>query len=974
MLRGWAMAVLMGWVLSVNAQQVGHTFLRRYNLPDIQTGLSLATMESGGFVATGQHFNNGSYGECDVYVYRVDDCGNRLWFNLYGTTASEGGRSILPLDDGGFLISGSRVDLGSGMGTGNGLMMRLDASGAVSWFRLYEGLKWVFDARQVEDGFLALGNDGDTPVVLRLSGAGDVLWATRLEGMAEMALALEILPDGGVLLATNEVLSAHDVEVARLAPDGALLWATGYGAGYDPGLNEYVKWGCDLIEDGMGHVYVAAPTEGAGIGGRDILVLKLQADNGDIVWSRGMGSESDDGARSLVAAGTGVAMVGSTEGYSALVADDPSALSEDIEGESVLLARFDAEGYVTWANVYGGSGKERGVGLEYDGELGFTMSAYTTSPVFGCVDANPDPLFIRTDLAGGVQCQSAPVTLVSIPIPAAASELTVNAQSMSITAVDEPVVVTPFEPLDEFQCEACFNQPVCAPSAPAICLGDSVQFFNESQIGLPCFQEWVIDGPEFSAPWILSADGVTAPAWAPAMPGTYTAILRSTCPDVPTADTVSVFVSQPVATAPALSDFNGFNVSCHDAADGVAEGQSTGGYQVGGPESWTWVSGAGDTLAWNALSVGDFTGYLTDAAGCMDSTTVSLTAPPAVELSSTIVSDFNGYAVSCADSADGAIQVLPAGGVPGYAFFGFPGNELVDTLENAVAGLNVLSVQDANGCIAVDSVVLTAPDLPSMSLSSSLDSCGAGVGTVTVADIAGVAPCNVLWPVEGAVAVLLSVDSARWEQVSGGTYAIAIQDANGCIGQASIVVPASEVPNVTYGSAPPKVCYPDAEVAFTDDTEGAILSRRWDFGDGRIALIPNAGEGADEIWHVFTAPGVFDVALEVTNGIGCTATAILTTEVLQGVQVFVPSAFTPNNDGVNDGFAPVLSGVSEFRWQVFDRWGGTLFETSDPDRMWNGSLDNLGRSHMNELFTWRLEAQGECQSVRVFQGQIQLIR
>ena len=82
---------------------MGHTFLRRYNLPDIQTGLSLATTPEGGFVATGQHFNNGSYGECDVYVYRVDDCGNRLWFNLYGTTASEGGRSILPLSDGGFL-------------------------------------------------------------------------------------------------------------------------------------------------------------------------------------------------------------------------------------------------------------------------------------------------------------------------------------------------------------------------------------------------------------------------------------------------------------------------------------------------------------------------------------------------------------------------------------------------------------------------------------------------------------------------------------------------------------------------------------------------------------------------------------------------------------------------------------------------------------------------------------------------------
>ena len=43
------------------SQGVGRTFLSRYNMPDMQTGLSLATTSDGGFAATGQHFNNGSY-------------------------------------------------------------------------------------------------------------------------------------------------------------------------------------------------------------------------------------------------------------------------------------------------------------------------------------------------------------------------------------------------------------------------------------------------------------------------------------------------------------------------------------------------------------------------------------------------------------------------------------------------------------------------------------------------------------------------------------------------------------------------------------------------------------------------------------------------------------------------------------------------------------------------------------------------
>ena len=974
MTRWWILAVvLMGTWGGVQAQQVGHTFLRRYNLPDIQTGLSLATLESGGFVATGQHFNNGSYGECDVYVYRVDDCGNRLWFNLYGTTASEGGRSILPLSDGGFLVSGARVDL-SGAMQGSGMMMRLNPNGAVDWFHMYDGLQWMFEARELTGGFVAVANDGQVPVVLQLDDAGDVQWATRLEGMAEMALALEVLPDGGILFATNDVLSNHDVEVARLASDGTLQWATGFGAGYFPGPNDQVQWGCDLMTDGEDHVYVTSPTQGAGIGGKDILVLKLEADNGDIVWSRGMGSEQDDTGRSLVQAGTGVALVGSSMGYDVSTLDDPDALSEDLTEENILLARFDASGFVTWSRIYGGNGKERGVDLEYDEALGYTVSAYTTSPVFGCIDNQPDPLFIRTDLEGGVGCQSADVTLVSIPIPVTATELDVIPQSIAITVVDEPVVVTPLEPLDEFQCESCFNQPVCEAASPAVCLGDSVQFLNQTQIGLSCFQEWVIEGPEFAAPWVVPADAEPAPTWAPASPGTYTAILRSTCPDMPTADTVSVFVSALDALPPVLSDFNGFPVPCSGGSGGVAEGQSALGYQVGGPETWLWVSTAGDTLPWNALTAGTFTGFVTDAAGCTDSTTVTLTAPPVLAVGATVVSDFNGYDVSCADSTDGAIQLLPSGGVPGYAWAGTEGNWLVDTLLTAQAGANVVAIEDANGCGVTDTIVLSAPVPPSMLLAATLDSCGAGVGTVSVGCIGEVTPLSVVWPAQADVIVELGVDSVRWEAVSGGTYAVAVQDANGCVTVDSILVPVSETPLVTFHSAPSKVCYPDAEMTFTDDTEGAILSRRWDFGDGRVTEVPNAGPNANEVRHTFQAPGLFEVVLEVVNGIGCSASEVLVTEVLQGVQVFVPSAFTPNNDGVNDGFSPVLSGVDEFRWQVFDRWGLPLFESRDLDRKWNGSLDNLGRSHMNELFTWRLEAQGECQAVRVFQGQVQLIR
>ena len=963
--------------LSIMAQGVGHTFLRRYNLPDIQTGLSLATTPEGGFVATGQHFNNGSYGECDVYVYRVDDCGNRLWFNLYGTTASEGGRSILPLSDGGFLVTGAHVELMAG-GAGDGgqaVVMRLNAAGGVQWFKLYSGLNWAFEAREVSGGFVVVGNDGDHPVVVKLDDGGEVLWATTMNGMAEMALALDILPDGSIVFATNDVLSSHDLEVAKLDANGQPQWIRGYGAGYFPGTNQHIQWGCDLLLDGEGHIYAIAPTQDAGIGAKDIIVLKLDEDSGDIVWSRGFGSDADDSGRQLVKAGSGFGLVGSTVSYEALASDYPGLLTEDLVEENILLARFDEDGYVQWARIYGGAGRERGVGIQFDEAIGFTMSAFSESEVFGNEDGSMDPLFIRTDLDGSVGCQSVEVTLVSFPLPYVSSPMSLSEVSgADVVAAEEPVVVTPFSPLDEYQCEVCFNVPQCEPQLPGVCLGDSIHFENLSEIGLRCYQEWVLTGPGIANSLVVSADMEEQLSWMPSAPGEYTAILRSTCPDVPASDTASVFVSDVVTLTPDLSDYNGFNVSCAGGADGWIQAEATGGYVPEGEYAWTWNSPSGQTVPADSLSVGTFTGIVTDAAGCTDSITVELTEPPALTLGTQVVSDYGGYMVSCMDGADGMVQALPSGGVPGYGFEEVGGNWLVDTLYGATPGAFVVVIEDANGCLVTDSLVLTAPEPPTISLSSTLDSCGYDVGTITAACYGDIAPLQILWPESAEEVVELGVDLLRWEAVPGGEYAVGVIDGNGCITMDTVLVPLSEADSVAFTWSPAKVCFPGAEVTFEDQTEGAVMTRTWDFGDGLQRVVSSGSAGATMTTHEFRAPGLFEVTLQITNSVGCESADMEVIEILQGVQVFVPSAFTPNNDGVNDGFGPVLSGVSEFRWTVFDRWGHSVFQSSEPGWWWNGSPDNAGRSHMNELFTWRLEAQGQCNAVRVYQGQVQLIK
>lgn len=59
-------------------------------------------------------------------------------------------------------------------------------------------------------------------------------------------------------------------------------------------------------------------------------------------------------------------------------------------------------------------------------------------------------------------------------------------------------------------------------------------------------------------------------------------------------------------------------------------------------------------------------------------------------------------------------------------------------------------------------------------------------------------------------------------------------------------------------------------------------------------------------------------------------------------RIYVPNAFTPNGDGLNDEFKPVLENIAHFKMWIYDRWGKLVFETSDPDNGWKAKNYNAG--------------------------------
>ncbi|MFN9974216.1 MAG: gliding motility-associated C-terminal domain-containing protein, partial [Phycisphaerae bacterium] len=77
----------------------------------------------------------------------------------------------------------------------------------------------------------------------------------------------------------------------------------------------------------------------------------------------------------------------------------------------------------------------------------------------------------------------------------------------------------------------------------------------------------------------------------------------------------------------------------------------------------------------------------------------------------------------------------------------------------------------------------------------------------------------------------------------------------------------------------------------------------------------------------------------------------------QEVSFYVPSAFTPGNDLLNEAFGPVFSDASslaEYRLVIFNRWGEVVFESQNPDEKWYGNVKGGEYYARDEVYVWLL--------------------
>ncbi len=201
------------------------------------------------------------------------------------------------------------------------------------------------------------------------------------------------------------------------------------------------------------------------------------------------------------------------------------------------------------------------------------------------------------------------------------------------------------------------------------------------------------------------------------------------------------------------------------------------------------------------------------------------------------------------------------------------------------------------------------------------------------------------------------------------TVTLTVTSESGCRSTTSRTLAVHPSPRPDFSWAPNPIMSLDEPVLFTDRSFSAA-QWSWKFGD------PNNSASADQT-PSFTYPdtGKYTVKLAVVSPFGCRDTVQKTVEV-NAFTFYIPNAFTPNGDGVNDYFCGTGLGIDKFEMWVFDRWGNLQWHANDINQKWDGkAVSEKTREQVNEdVYVWLVKITDIFQRKHKYVGHVSVVR
>lgn len=186
---------------------------------------------------------------------------------------------------------------------------------------------------------------------------------------------------------------------------------------------------------------------------------------------------------------------------------------------------------------------------------------------------------------------------------------------------------------------------------------------------------------------------------------------------------------------------------------------------------------------------------------------------------------------------------------------------------------------------------------------------------------------------------------------TAGNYTLTanLKDQNNCLNTLSSKIIVYPKPLADFDFSPKEPVENIDEVQFTSTSKNA-KKITWEFSNN------NQTSQYENASMLFETAGDYAVALVAESENYCKDTVVKIVNVLTDFAIYIPNAFTPNGDNLNETFKPVTRGALQYRFQIFNRWGDKIFETTDVNIGWDGTFK--GQACEATTYVWKLLVSG----------------
>lgn len=419
------------------------------------------------------------------------------------------------------------------------------------------------------------------------------------------------------------------------------------------------------------------------------------------------------------------------------------------------------------------------------------------------------------------------------------------------------------------------------------------------------------------------------------------------------------------APAPLQIVLDAFDASCNGSLDGVAFVDNVQGGTVSGDYQYYWETNPGISSATAGfLDPGTYSVTVQDDNGCQTQGSVEV-GTFAVIFPNPHITDSKCYGLD-----NGVIDLYPVGINPPFTF-SWSSNVTTGDFSSAWQlgpGEYSVTITDATG-VCYETATYSIEEPPAIEVDYQMDGPACG-GDKAYLHLLGVS--NAAEPWTASVTSGTNLGNPKDFEVEAGVIQnLVIEDANGCVHREEFLIPAMDEMFLELGDDQ-TIKYGE-EVQFDPDI--------YPLDNLAFSWSPSESLSCDDCPNPVARPlESTTYHLHMVDTAGCTVDDMVDIIVRKSRDIYIPTAFSPNNDGVNDVFCPYagfeVSAIKNIK--VFDRWGGLIYEMketlppSDPACGWDGKAK--GKDVDTGTYLYSMNVQFIDGEEVLFAGEVNLFR